>query len=427
MSNINTTDFHDFKQLYDKDPYLKSVETTVNFSKKLAKEDASGANYVINTKETIFYPEGGGQPGDTGVFILEDGSEIKVLDTRYGFIEDDDTPYILHYTNKPLDANTKIVEKINWKRRFTHMQQHSTEHILSGLVYKKYDYLNVGFHLGREYTTIDFSGPVSYEQMQEIVRAANQLIYKNTKVTAKVFTPEEAQDIKYRSKVEIDNLIRLVKIEGADICACCGTHVKHTGEIGLIICTDVESYKGGSRITFYAGTRAFNYIRKQQEILNNLVTHLSSPQEELDKAVSNLESNISDLETTIESTANYLWDKKISELDSSSLIYIKAKVFTPKIVKRLFKTLDADLDKSLLVLMDQKENFTFYLFEPEEEYKSDTGIFKQLQADYAARGGGSYTMTQGQIPAKENGFDEDSKKEFIAKLAADFNLETHQL
>lgn len=416
MSNLSK-DFHDFKQLYDYYPYRKEVETTVRFSEELSQADeASSALFRIATDETIFYPEGGGQPGDTGEFILDDGSSINILDTRYELV--DDEAIIFHYASEPLPEGSKILQKIDWERRFTHMQQHSSEHILSGLVHNKYGYMNVGFHLGREATTIDFSGPLNYEEMQEIVAEANRLIWKNNTITATVYTAQEAREIEYRSKIELDNLVRLIDIPGADLCACCGTHVKATGDVGLIVCTSVESYKSGTRITMLAGTRAFKHVRADQEVINELKIQLNSPTEELNEAVDRLSSKINELEALNENTANSIWNKTISKLNPTSLLVLDEEIFTPKIIKRLFKNIPED-KTTLLVLKENENSFNFYLYENMEKYNSAASAFTLLKAKYNARGGGSSDLTQGQIPRDNI----PSMKIFPDTLARELNLD----
>ena len=390
-------DYHDFKQLYDYEPYQRTSTTQVVASEALHKADPdSGAKYRIRLKtaETIFYPEGGGQPGDTGTITLEDGSQIQVLDTRYDLV--DDEAYIFHYTDSPAPEQAEVKLDIDWERRFTHMQQHSAEHILSGLVHSTYGYMNVGFHLGREYTTIDFDGPVSYEEMQEIVYRANQVVWANNTITPVVYTADEAKKIKFRTKIELDNLVRLIEIPGADICACSGTHVAATGDIGMILCTKVESYKGGSRIYFYAGTRAYSYVREHQEIINELVVHQNSPAEELLESVKRLDKRISELESQIESTANSIWAKTMANLDSPAVIHITEDIFSTKILRRLFKSLDEEA--RILVLMSQEDSFSFYLREPNDIYNSPSSVFNLLKLKYLARGGGGPDLTQGQIP-----------------------------
>lgn len=414
-------DFHDFKQLYDLEPYRKTAEVDVIYVEELSKKDSqSGARFKVLTSETVFYPEGGGQPGDTGVFVdLETNKTYEVLDTRYDFKANDTeekTPLIFHFLAEKISSDITIRQEIDWERRFTHSQQHSTEHILSGLVHNKYGYMNVGFHLGKEYTTIDFDGPLSYQEMQEIVDQANNIVWQNNPIDINVYTAEEAQDMNYRAKIELNNLVRLIDIPNVDVCACCGTHVKATGDIGLIICTNVEKYRNGVRITFLAGTRAYKYVREQQEISSALVQRLNMPYLDLEEGVLRLENKVCELETLVEDTARSLWDKAIHQSEQNSIIIITENIFTSKFLKLLFKNIESNF--SILALIENQGNINFFLHETNDIYSSNESWYKYLKDEYNARGGGNAQMTQGQIQSKNI---EIPLGNFISQLAEDLS------
>lgn len=412
-------DFHDFKQLYDLEPYRKTAEVDVIYVEELSKKDPqSGARFKVLTSETVFYPEGGGQPGDTGVFVdLKNNKTYEVLDTRYDFKASDteeENPLIFHFLAEEISSDIPIRQEIDWERRFTHSQQHSTEHILAGLVHNKYGYMNVGFHLGREYTTIDFDGPLSYQEMQGIVDQANKIVWQNNPIDINVYTAEEAKDMEYRAKIELNNLVRLIDIPNVDVCACCGTHVKATGDIGLIICTNVEKYRNGVRITFLAGTRAYQYVREQQEISNALVQKLNQPYQKLETGVQQLENKVEELENIIINTTDSLWKKALNSTGNTGIIYIKEDIFSAKVLRNLFKTIEAPEDKSIVAFSEQKGNLTFFLFEPKERFNSDESIFKLLKEEFSARGGGSNNLAQGQIPVQNSGV---SLEDIVQKVA----------
>lgn len=414
-------DFHDFKQLYDLEPYRKTAEVDVIYVEELAEKDSQcGARFKVLTSETVFYPEGGGQPGDTGVFVdLENNKTYEVLDTRYDFKANDteeETPLIFHFLAEKISSDITIRQEIDWERRFTHSQQHSTEHILSGLVHNKYGYMNVGFHLGKEYTTIDFDGPLSYQEMQEIVNQANNIVWQNNPIDINVYTAEEAKDMNYRAKIELNNLVRLIDIPNVDVCACCGTHVKATGDIGLIICTNVEKYRNGVRITFLAGTRAYKYVREQQEISNALVQRLNMPYLDLEEGVLRLGNKVCELETLVENTARSLWDKAINQSEQNSIIIITENIFNSKFLKLLFKNIETEF--SILALIENQGNINFFLHETESIYSSNESWYKYLKDEYNARGGGNAQMTQGQIQSKNI---EVSFENLISQLERDLS------
>ena len=187
------------ERLYNQDVYTKTFTATVR-----SCQEASGRDgYEVILDRTAFFPEGGGQYGDIGWL-----SGIRVTDTQ----EKDGE--VIHYTEEPLEAGSTIDGEIDWKIRFSRMQQHTAEHILSGLVHKRFGYQNVGFHLGDDLCTMDFNGPVTKEQMEEIEQEANRAVYQNIPVQILYPSEEELEGMEYRSKIEIDGQVRIVWIPG---------------------------------------------------------------------------------------------------------------------------------------------------------------------------------------------------------------------
>ena len=146
--------------------------------------------------------------------------------------------------------------EIDWDRRFSNMQNHSGEHLVSGLIHQTFGYDNVGFHMGRDEITIDFNGPIGPDQLLEIERRANRMIWENLPIAVMYPSGQELASMDYRSKKEIEGQVRLVEIPGADCCACCGTHTAFTGAVGQIKILAAENYKGGVRLSIVCGGRA---------------------------------------------------------------------------------------------------------------------------------------------------------------------------
>ena len=208
-----------------------------------ACEEGGGFWTVLD--QTCFFPEGGGQYADTGYL-----GETKVVDAR----ERDGIVY--HRTEAPLEPGKLVRGRIDWKERFEKMQQHTGEHIVSGLVHSRFGYNNVGFHLGSDYCTMDFDGPISPEELREIEWEANRAVALDLEVIVQYPSKEELGHMEYRSKIEIEGQVRIVSVPGYDVCACCAPHVDRTGEIGLIKLVNRMNYKGGERITMLCGFRA---------------------------------------------------------------------------------------------------------------------------------------------------------------------------
>ena len=227
------------RKLFYEDSHLKAFTAAVT-----GCNPAEGG-FAVTLDATAFYPTGGGQPCDLGTL-----NGVRVLDVREQGEE------IVHLCASPLETGSIVTGVIDWDRRFDHMQQHSGEHIVSGLIHGKYGYHNVGFHMGSELVTIDFDGPLSWEQLLEIEQEANEIIWENRSVKCWYPDPETLSHIRYRAKKALKWPVRIVEFPGADICACCGTQVQQTGEIGLVKFVSCIRFKEGVRIEMASGRRA---------------------------------------------------------------------------------------------------------------------------------------------------------------------------
>ena len=227
------------KKLYYADSHLKDFSAVVT-----GCEEVKGG-WVVTLDATAFYPTGGGQECDLGIL-----GGARVLDVK------EQGENILHLCDTPLEVGAEVTGTIDWERRFDHMQQHSGEHLVMGQIYQKFGYHNVGFHMGGHLVTIDLDGPVTWEDLMEIERRTNQIICRNIPVKTWYPSPEELPNVKYRTKKQLPWPVRIVEFGGEDVCACCGTHVKSTGEIGLVKFVSCVKFKEGVRIEMASGRRA---------------------------------------------------------------------------------------------------------------------------------------------------------------------------
>ena len=240
------------EKLYEQDPFLVKFEANVLSCEKGKK----GFDIVLD--RTAFYPEGGGQPFDTGRLESAGGErKVKVLEVHSR--EDG----IVHTCNHPLEPGTEVTGVIDWDRRFDLMQQHSGEHIVSGLAHYLWGCENVGFHMGAEVITIDFDRPLTEQQFATLEETANWHLWQiNEPVKITYPSPEELEQIHYRSKKALTGQVRIVEFPGADCCACCGTHVKSPAQVGLVKLLSMQKFREGVRIELVCGGRAFRYLNR---------------------------------------------------------------------------------------------------------------------------------------------------------------------
>lgn len=355
--------------------------------------------YEIVLNQTAFFSEGGGQYADTG--LLEN---VRVTDVR----ERDGV--IFHIADSPLEVGSEVHGEIDWEERFVKMQQHTGEHIVSGLVHARFGYNNVGFHLGSEDCTMDFNGEITKDELREIEWEANRAVVRNLDVEVSYPSKEELESLSYRSKIEIEGQVRIVTVPGYDVCACCAPHVKKTGEIGMVKLTNVQRYKGGVRVTMLCGFRALaDYDRKEASA----------------KAISAL---LCAKEETIAEAAAHLKEEYASEkakcagLERRLLTYRAAEVSPEEKAVCIF---EEDLNgESLRILMNlvletdrlccavftgnDKDGYRYVLGSRTLDIR-DLG--KEMNREFRGKGGGKPEMVQGTICAKAD----EVKRWFVEK------------
>ena len=367
-------------RLFDTDSHLREFTATV----LSCRETKNG--YAVILDRTAFFPESGGQGCDLGTI-----ADAAVLDVQEADGE------IVHYTDRAVPPGQAACE-IDFARRFRHMQNHSGEHIIAGLIHRLHGFENIGFHLGEE-VTADFNGMLSRTQLDEIEFLANKAVFENVPFFCRYPSEDELSALSYRSKEGISGAVRLVKIEGYDLCACCAPHVKFSGEIGLIKITDCYKNKGGIRLVLRCGADALADYREKQENTRQISALLAVKQNE----------TFAGVQTLSETLKNTKYE--ISQL-KKRLIEAKSAAFAPgRAVTALFEEgLDGkelQLFADLLhkkhggiraVFSDQDGAFSFAVCGEEAELAP---FFAALKARFTVRGGGRGGILQGTISAAE--------------------------
>lgn len=231
------------RKLYYEDCHLCRFSAVVTGCEKVEK------GWQVTLDATAFYPEGGGEAPDMGTL-----GGVNVLDVQ------EEDGQIRHLCDGPLTVGETVTGEIDWARRFDLMQQHTGEHIISGLVYEKFGYMNTGFHVGADVMEVDFDGPISVDDLAEIEGKANEAVWENIPLKCWIPTPEELPTVFYRTKRALTWPVRIVQVPGYDSCACCGIHVKNTGEVGLIKILSCTALRGGVRLELVCGGRAYRHI-----------------------------------------------------------------------------------------------------------------------------------------------------------------------
>ncbi|MBO4693721.1 MAG: alanyl-tRNA editing protein [Clostridia bacterium] len=367
------------KKLYEKDAYISK------FNAAVLSCDKAENGYRIKLDKTAFFPEGGGQPADTGTI-----SGVNVFDVQ---IENDE---IFHYTEKPLETGVTASCNLDFDRRYSFMQNHTAEHIVSGLVFKEYGYNNIGFHLNESEVTFDFNGFFTEEQLKKLEYEANKRVWRNLSVTAFYPSSDESVTTSYRAKSGINGKIRLVKIEDTDICACCAPHVNSTGEIGIIKFLNTEKQHGGTRIFMKCGTFALDDYRRKNSDIKAICGMLSAKTENLKDAVVAQSKRLESEKAAAKALRSELINYKIKLFDKTKhAIYLNGAD-----IKQLQMAADG-LHKAYggvkTALCENENGCAFVMCGDTGELETE---FKKLKDAFAVRGGGRDKIRQGSIIAE---------------------------
>ncbi len=369
------------KKLYDDNSYLSSFDASV-----ISCDKTNDGLFELILNQTAFFPTSGGQYGDKGYI-----DDAYVSDTVY---KDKSEEYIVHIVDKYIEPGKTVHGEIDFKKRYTKMQNHTGEHIISGLIHKKYGYENVGFHLSdSSYFTCDYSGYIDHNELLEFERQVNEIIYKEKVV--KTYYPDNIDDLNYRSKKELNGKIRIVEIEDTDMCACCAPHVHNTGEVGIFKILDDMKYKGGVRITCVCGTDAYNDYKARVEIEKEMAVMLNSPVSDIKEALIEEQNTIGKYKAEISNLKDQISNIILQNISTNDSSYIRffdnytmddLRLFSNKVVEKTNGTcmaISSSEKGKLFVLISKNRN----LME----------IRKEICEKINAKCGGSPNMLTGTI------------------------------
>lgn len=376
-------------KLYDSMPYETEFDAHV-----IQLQPVKGGLQVI-LDQTLFFPEEGGQSPDCGTLNGCPVTDVQIRDQIITHTVQCDSPQAAGLT-----AGARVHGIIDWDRRFSNMQNHTGEHILSGLIHRIYGFDNVGFHLSPQIVTMDMNGFLTEEQLDDIEQKANEAVWKNVSVRAEYLPEDELAQLDYRSKIDIKGKVRIVTIDGYDVCACCAPHVSHTGEIGLIKIIDSIRYKGGIRLSILCGRRALGHIRGQQKMVENVSHMLSSKQEEIPENVARILKETEAGKQRIAGLQNRLVEERISQMpEHAKNIWLFERDLDTKAQRELVNLLTERTDEFAGVFAgDDKQGYRFIIGSRNQDARTMAGL---LKSSCQAKGGGKPEMVQGQVAASE--------------------------
>ena len=371
------------RRLYYEDVYKKEFTATV----LECREHKNGFAVILD--ESAFYPEGGGQPSDVGTL-----GDVKVTEVH----EKDGE--LLHYTEQALEVGAKVEGKIDWERRFDLMQQHSGEHMVSGVIHAKYGYDNVGFHMGSDVITVDLNGMLDEAQLAEIEREVNEKVWEDKEVVITYPTAEELKTLDYRSKKELTGQVRIVDFPGADVCACCGTHVTHTGEIGMVKLLSVVKFHDGIRMEMICGKRVLNYLNMVNEQNHQISMKLSAKMDRTADAVQRLQDENFRMKGQVARMEEEMFRAESKKWEGAGSVLIFKEGLEADSVRKLADAVMNTCEGCCAVFSRNEDgSYKYAMGEIDGDLRQYT---KEMNAALNGRGGGKPFFVQGSVQATED-------------------------
>lgn len=363
------------KKLYYDDPFLRE------FTARVVSCDEAKSGWSVVLDRTAFYPEGGGQPADHGAL-----GSAHVLDVY----EKDGV--IAHLCDAPIEAGATVRGELDWMRRFDHMQQHSGEHICSGLICARFGCDNVGFHMGADVVTIDFNAEIAWDELTEIERRANRYIYEDHAVDIQFYRGAELDAVEYRSKKPLDGDVRIVSFPGADCCACCGTHVNRSGQVGIVKFLSCQKFREGVRIELLCGERAYRYLAATWEQNLHIAQSLSVKPTASAAAVERLEAELGALKLRAAKLEAQVFAQVAARLAGEGDVLLFEDELTPASVQKLCDAVMNSCGGRCAVFAGADGAWKYALGHVGGDLRE---LVKQLNAALHGRGGGKPFFAQG--------------------------------
>ena len=373
----------EMNELFYRDEYAREFDAEVISCQKGKK------GYEVALSDTAFYPEGGGQPADRGTL-----GQVNVLDVKRRNGE------ILHITDAPLEPGMTVHGVLDWERRFDHMQQHSGEHILSGVVHAQFGYDNVGFHMNDEVVTVDFNGPITWEEAMELEDKVNAYIWTDAESRELYPSEKELKAMDYRSKIELKGKVRLVEYPGADLCACCGTHVAHTGEIGLMKILSVSRHKDGVRMEMLFGGRAMKDYDRKHLLNTEFSCRLSSKPYETGEALQRVLDEMNAMKFRMQAMNERYYAMRATSIPVGEpvIFFNEPGMSMVEIRKFCDYLISTGKVKTAMIISPKDKESVNYVMGSADLNMRDVG--KLLNEELHGRGGGRPEMVQGSFQAE---------------------------
>ena len=370
------------EKLFYEDPFL------VEFTARVLSCAPEKGGFAVTLDRTAFYPEGGGQSADHGVL---GGAAVTDVREREG--------EVIHICDRALPVGEAVAGAIDFARRFDLMQQHSGEHIVSGILCGRHNCDNVGFHIGHDLVTIDFNAQLTMEDVREVEALANRYIWEDHPVEVSYPTPEVLAALPYRSKKALTGAVRIVTLPGADCCACCGTHVRRSGQVGVIKLLSCQKFREGVRIELAAGGRAVRYCTEILDQNTRVSQLLSAKPTDTAAAVERLQKELYALRGRVSVLEEEDFARKAERYAGEGDVLLVEEDMSSESVRRLCAAvMDTCGGRCAVFAGSDGQGYKYALGQTDGDLRP---LVKDLNAALSGRGGGKPAFAQGSVQADE--------------------------
>ena len=368
------------EKLFYEDPFL------VEFTAQVLSCAPDKGGFAVTLDRTAFYPEGGGQSADHGVLGGAAVTDVREKDGE-----------VVHTCDRALPVGETVAGAIDFARRFDLMQQHSGEHIVSGILCGRHSCDNVGFHIGHDLVTIDFNTQLTMEELREIEALANRYVWEDHPIEVSWPTPEVLSALPYRSKKALTGAVRIVTFPGADCCACCGTHVRRSGQVGIIKLLSCQKFREGVRIEMAAGERALRYCTEVLDQNTHVSQLLSAKPLETAAAVERLQKELYALRGRVAALEEGDFARKAEHFaGKGDVLLLEGDMSSESVRKLCAAVMDTCGGRCAVFAGSDEQGYKYALGQTGGDLRS---LVKDLNAALNGRGGGKPHFAQGSLQA----------------------------
>ncbi len=367
------------EKLYYADSFL------TEFTARALSCEKTKNGWEVQLDRTAFYPEGGGQPSDHGTL---GGAAVSDVRERDGVI--------YHTCDRALEVGSQAAGTIDFQRRFDFMQQHSGEHIVSGILCGRFHCDNVGFHIGHELVTIDFNAVLTAEDVQEVELLANQYIWEDHPIHVSWPSQAELDDLRYRSKKALSGAVRIVTWPEADCCACCGTHVRSSGQVGCVKLISCQKFREGVRIEMAAGGRALAYCNAIAQQNSQVSQLLSAKPTATAAAVERVQKELYTLRGRVTALEESDFARKAQLYAGAGDVLLVEGAMSAESIRKLCTAVQESAGGRCAVFAGEDGMYQYAVSQPDGDLRA---LAKEINAALNGRGGGKPGFIQGSVQA----------------------------